>query len=115
MNIQEYNFLSLIRYAVHGGEISLQQPVDYGQILAMARAHNLQALVGEMLCQDTVFLSAPEYEDTVRMVMGQVNAQAVRTDAFLKLYRRLSDAGIYPIVMKGLICRQLYGVYITRE
>ena len=111
MNIQEHNFLSLLRYAVHGGEISLQQPVDYGQILAMARAHNLQALVGEMLCQDTVFLSAPEYEDTVRMVMGQVNAQAVRTDAFLKLYRRLSDAGIYPIVMKGLICRQLYGEY----
>lgn len=61
MNIQEHNFLSLLRYAVHGGEISLQQPVDYGQILAMARTHNLQALVGEMLCQDTAFLSVSEY------------------------------------------------------
>ena len=59
LNIQEYNFLSLLRYALHGGEISLQHPVDYGQILAMARAHNLQALTGEILCQDTAFLSAP--------------------------------------------------------
>ncbi len=111
MNTWEYNFLSILKSAVHGGDVVLGQPVDYGRILDQAKEHNLQALVGETLCQDKTFIARPEYERVFSMVMGQVNAQAVRTDAFLKTYRQLSREGIHPIVMKGLICRLLYGDY----
>lgn len=37
--------------------------------------------------------------------------QARRTEAFLALYKELLKAGNHPIVMEGLICRQLYGEY----
>ncbi|WP_416259162.1 nucleotidyltransferase family protein [Holdemania filiformis] len=38
--------------------------------------------------------------------------QARRTEAFLSLYRELLKVDTYyPIMMKGLICRQLYGEY----
>lgn len=43
--------------------------------------------------------------------MAQVAAQTQRTEAFLELYRSFSEAGLYPIFMKGIMCRQMYGEY----
>ncbi len=43
--------------------------------------------------------------------MSIVAGQARRTEAFLSLYKEFVKADIHPIVMKGLICRQLYEEY----
>ena len=34
--------------------------------------------------------------------------QARKTEEFLALYKRLLEAGLTPMVVKGIICRQLY-------
>ena len=43
-----------------------------------------------------------------RQMMQQVMMQARRTQEFLALNRKLQAAGVKPLVVKGLICRNLY-------
>ena len=50
-------------------------------------------------------LSNPQLRSTVR---HQVMIQTMKTDAFLSLYRAWNAVGVRPIVVKGLVCRNLY-------
>lgn len=111
LDIQTENFLSILKTAIHGEPISLHQPADYREILAIAKSHNLHPLVGEVLCGWSDFVSSQEYDRTVSVVISQTGAQMMRTNVFLELYRALAEKGIRPIVMKGIVCRQLYGEY----
>ena len=43
-----------------------------------------------------------------RQVMQQVISQTVRTSEFLDLNRNLRAAGVTPLVVKGIVCRNLY-------
>ena len=38
-----------------------------------------------------------------------VAAQIRRSNAFVEIYKKITAHGIFPIVMKGIVCRQLYG------
>lgn len=57
------------------------------------------------------FVQLPEYSKYVMQTMSMVAAQVKKSAAFMKVYSSLSKVDIYPLVMKGLICRQLYGDY----
>lgn len=83
--------------------------VDYEALLALAKEQNLQPIVGEMLSRDPDFMKSPLYGKTVNQTIGAVASQAARTAAFLELYRAFDAAGVHPLVMKGLVCRRLYG------
>ena len=43
-----------------------------------------------------------------RMVMHQIATQTIRTSEFLELNQHLQAAGVTPLVVKGIICRNLY-------
>lgn len=43
-----------------------------------------------------------------RQVMKQVMQQTVQTSEFMPLNQKLQAAGITPLVVKGIICRNLY-------
>ncbi|MGN0478932.1 MAG: nucleotidyltransferase family protein [Hominenteromicrobium sp.] len=43
-----------------------------------------------------------------RRTIQQVTMQAVKTGAFLQLYKHLLKSGIRPLVVKGIVCRSLY-------
>ena len=90
-------------------ELELQEPVDFAEIMKLAREHNLGALVGEMLCAYPEFAASPQYRPTVAETIGAVTSQSMRTAEFLEIYQLLTDAGLRPIVMKGIICRELFG------
>lgn len=59
------------------------------------------------LVYDVIYpqLSVPQLRSTVR---HQVMIQTIKTDAFLNLYRAWNAVGVNPIVVKGLVCRNLY-------
>lgn len=52
---------------------------------------------------DAAFLKAVK-----RRAVRQVMAQTQKTAEFLGLYRHLEQSGVEPILVKGLICRELY-------
>lgn len=59
---------------------------------------------------EAVYEAMPgELEQEYRTVsLTLISSQTRNTDAFLKLYTRLRDHGIEPLVFKGLICRDTY-------
>lgn len=111
MERQQQNFLEIIKSAVHHTPFCLNEPVDYNAILELAREQNLLALVCEKLCESGEFLASEAYGQAIADTVAIVAGQASRTEAFLDLYRKFEEAGIQPVVMKGIVCRELYGEF----
>lgn len=106
-------FLSILKAALCGTPLdSLEEfsSQEWEQILSMAEAHKVLPLVYEAI------YSAPAVRDgdgasflrSKRMVRYQVMTQALKTEEFLQLNERLQEAEITPLVVKGIVCRQLY-------
>lgn len=56
--------------------------------------------------------SAKEHENIMKayfnVVSEQVAMQAIKTADFLEVYQKLCQSGVKPLIVKGLICRNLY-------
>lgn len=104
-------FLMLLSSCIHKNSTSnIEMTSDeWRKIINLARVHNVLPLVFEEASENESFISLPEYQQVAFETMSIVAGQARRTEEFLNLYSKLLKAGLYPIVMKGLVCRQLYG------
>lgn len=115
MNCHVENFLKIIKYAIHESKDDnlpeLIQPVDWGSMSNMAKVHNLFALFHEVAYQYPSYQSCAEYERNTQSALAIIAQQVKKTESFLQLYREFLDNNLHPIVMKGIICRQLYGKY----
>ena len=111
MENYQQDFLQIIKSAIHHLPLRLTEAADYGKILALAREQNLLALVGEKLCESAEFRASAAYGKAIAATVGLVAGQVSRTETFLQLYRKFEKAGIRPLVMKGIICRELYGEF----
>ena len=110
MTPTEQNFYNILSGALWDKPLFLDNP-DYKEILDISISHHLMPLVFEKLCEDSNFKATQLYSKAKMNVMLKVMGQAQRTQIFLELYKKLNEQGIYPIVMKGIICRMLYGKY----
>lgn len=84
---------------------------EWEQIISLSRKHNILPLIFEIASENTSFINLEEYQQLSFEVMSIVAGQTRRTEAFLLLYKQFLKADIHPIVLKGLICRQLYGEF----
>lgn len=83
---------------------------DWEEILKYASKHAVLPIVYDAAWQKTSFKKVPEQ---VRMeyktrIMGRIVFQTRATDLFLDVYKRMTKLGITPLVMKGIICRDMY-------
>lgn len=92
-------FLNLLRASLHG-EAATAAPTEaqWPQILSLAQSHKVLPLIYE----------AAPYPPLRQAVLQQVMQQAVKTEAFLSLYKHLQSFGFTPLVVKGIVCRSLY-------
>lgn len=110
MEYQALCFCELIKNVIHpSGENSLDHEVDWSYLVQLAKEHNLLPVFLEAAVKHPSYIARSEYTTEMGIALSIVAAQAKRTTAFLKLYEEFAKEGIYPIVMKGLICRELYG------
>ena len=85
-------------------------PPQLERLLALAATHQVLPMIYEAVH------SLPSVKANCQNVMAackfpvfrQVTTQAMKTSEFLSLNRHLHASGIQPLVVKGLICRQLY-------
>lgn len=110
MDIQITNFLKLLEAVFDDNkEILLDEPADWEFLSKTARKQNLLPLFFEAasLTEDYRKSSvyAKDQQDTFSMVAEQIQ----RSSAFTEIYGKIAAQGIYPIVLKGIVCRQLYG------
>ncbi len=107
MTNAEQQFLSILKNAVHPeSPFTIDNP-DWTDIVATARKQNLFPLIFDA----SSFLPGYEKVETTYFdsVAAQMSKQAQQTADFLSLYQSFLVDDISPIVLKGIICRSLYG------
>ena len=104
--------LYLLNYSMHGGTIEQVDlsDADWKGIFELAGIHQIIPMIYDALAKMHALSLLPEelvysWQD---MYLGFSINQLRRTMEFIKLYSRLLQAGIMALVVKGLVCRQLY-------
>lgn len=112
MSNQINNFLHIIQFAINNKFNNLLDP-DWYQLIEIAKQQNLLAIFSEGCVGYGKLYPIPQkvqkecFEQSTRLIIWQ----AKRTRAFLSVYDKLVDAGLKPLILKGLVCRSIYGVY----
>lgn len=109
----QQNFLLFLRAGMRGRAVERCPAMDteqWMQLFRLASTHKVLPLVYEAAYRCPGFAAVPQ-ETRARLkseVVRSVAAQAARTANFLQLYSRLGQGGVQPVVVKGLVCRELY-------
>ena len=101
-------FLQILRKALHNEQLcglEFMQDHEWSKIIQLAEIHNLLPLVYQVIYDHAIM---KQMEGLRREVRHLVTLQAMKTDEFLRLYSRLTEQDCKPLVVKGLICRNLY-------
>lgn len=83
---------------------------DMSQVLALAQNHHVLPMIFEAVyaCPAAASLTPGVIAECRRGTLHLVMGQTVKTEEFLELYSHLRREGIEPLVVKGIICRNLY-------
>lgn len=111
MEREYHSFLNILKYAMHhrpGDAPEPATPAQWQRMFALAQEHKLLPLFYEAACGQSDPALSPLLASIRRQALMQVMEQTVKTEEFLQLYRRLSAAGYSPLVVKGILCRNLY-------
>ena len=113
MEWAEERFLDAFRCAVNGVETVWDDEIDGAQwrrLFHMAENHAAVPMIYEAIRNNPSFQKMDErFRNRIRdKAITQTLAQARFSARFLDLYRYLNRQGLYPMVMKGMICRNLY-------
>ena len=109
-DIQVINFLKLLGNTVNLTALdSVSNPVNWETVFKYAKEHNVTPLIFEKASEIDSFSEYEKYNEIFIRSMNQVAEQTNNTDAFLKLYKVFRENNFYPIVMKGIILREMYG------
>lgn len=115
--IQE--FIYLLKFCFHpkktdeAMEKRLRSPqFDWEPVLLLARTHNLLALIFELASEiSDTFVTSEVYQRYAPSVIGSIAGQMRRTELLFDIYGKLQEQGVFPLILKGIICRKLYGRY----
>ena len=106
-------FLQALRASLQKKTVDWEEEMTVEQwqkLFAVASGHHVLPMIYEVVyacpaarkADPQIFMAAKK--QTMQMVM----LQTIRTDALLKLLPSLAAAGVTPLVVKGIICRELY-------
>lgn len=113
------DFMRILRYVIQpskeNGLPQLNEPIDWEALARVSKEHNIFPLFHEVACQFSEYRNRVDYEDNINIVMTMIGQQIKKTEAFLRLYHAFLKEDLHPIVMKGLICRQLYGKHAEKR
>ena len=107
---QANNFIGILRTALGNGQVPLEHP-DWDKLAEWADLQSLTALfyTGASQYQEFAQWDGTKRQKLQRETIAGVVAQSMRTELFLDVYRSLLEKGQKPLVLKGVVVRQLYG------
>ena len=104
-------FLNILNSALAGKSYEPKEEISpdrWAQIFHIAQQHQLLPVIVDACYQLPGLAGSPLLASVRGSVRQQVFVQARKTAEFLVLYRKLREAGAAPLVVKGIICRNLY-------
>ena len=112
MKDMNFLFLRAMRAALQGEKADMEElaPEQWREILHLAEMQKVLPMILEAVysCPGMEKLEPAELSLIRGQVRHTVMIQTMRTGEFLSVNRVLQAAGVKPLVVKGLICRQLY-------
>lgn len=107
---QAENFIAILRTACGNGQREIRNP-NWEELIKIANSQMLTALFYTGAVRYKAFAACPAEQGELlqRQTIAVVGQQMRRTRMFLQLYRSFLDAGLKPLVLKGIVCRILYG------
>ena len=108
-DIQFLNFLELLASAVHQEHTPKLHTPDWDSIIKTAWKQNVFSLIIESASKIDEFAQHPNYRSWVMESIENVSVQTINSFEFLKVYQHLRAHGIFSTVVKGVVCRELYG------
>ena len=113
LNAISEKMLEALRCFLNGEKVMWEDGLsaeDWAELFRLCRHHQILPMIYDTVYACPAFASCPP--DLVQMIKGQVIRQVMtqsrKTDEFLQLYRKLTEQGLTPVVVKGIICRSLY-------
>ena len=105
-------FLKIMESFMHGKTYHLPEAfTQVEELYQLAGIHKMTAAVYEQI-RGEALLQEPEYTNLARSFKGytmrEVMMQMQRADGFLRIYEKICAQGVCPLVVKGMICRNLY-------
>lgn len=101
-------FLQILKAALADRQFEPENKIsqeEWTEIFRLAEIHNVLPLVSQAVFNQQQFKEWPNLRSKVRQLMM---VQMIKTEEFMQLYKILSDNGLKPVVVKGIICRSLY-------
>lgn len=90
-----------------GQEVSPEQMQD---VMALAQEHHVLPMIFEAAhaCSAMATMDGLLFTRCRQTTLQSVLSQAMKTEEFLALNRHLRSRGVLPLVVKGIVCRNLY-------
>lgn len=106
-------FLEAMRAALENRRVHWDtsvSPEDMYQIITLAQKHHVLPMIFEAIyaCSAATAMDGVLFMQCKHSTVNAVMTQAVKTEDFLALNRHLRANGVTPLVVKGIICRNLY-------
>lgn len=105
--------LEALRCFLNGENIMWEDGVsaeDWQMLFRLCQYHQILPMIYDTVYACPAFQTCPQ--ETVQMiktqVIRQVMVQSRKTEEFLQLYKKLLEQDLTPLVVKGLVCRELY-------
>lgn len=113
MNAVSEKMLEAMKCFLNGEKVLWEEgvsPRQWEELFVLSAHHQILPMVYEAVYSCPAFAScpAPLVQQTKGQVIRQVMIQSRKTREFLQLYPKLTAQGLTPLVVKGLICRNLY-------
>ena len=112
LNVTKREFLKILESFIYDKEYQL--PGDFQNLTDLwnlSAEHQMVAAVYEKI-RRSVVCADPENVQLLglwkRSAMKDIMLQIQRAEGFLRVYEKLREAGVKPLVVKGCICRNLY-------
>lgn len=101
-------FLDILKFALLGEDYIPKEetgPEDWAGIFSLAQQHNLFPMIYEASFKNAEINGREAYGNMARRLLA---FQALRTEEFGRLYKSLGERGLFPVVVKGAVCRSIY-------
>ena len=106
-------FFQALRAALQKKTVDWEEELTSAQwhgLFSVAAAHHVLPMIYEAIIRSPSAQKADRqfFMTVKKQTMQLVMLQTVKTNAFLKLLPHLASAGVTPLVVKGIVCRELY-------
>ena len=113
MDILNKKFLNILKIAIRGESYEEQEELtleEWQYIMRLAETHKVLPLIFEAVYKVPSLqpANAPFMGNIRPRVLRQVTLQMMKTNEFLTLNQQLQKLNVKPLVVKGIICRNMY-------